>query len=187
MSINLDGLRAKIQSAHARIDSLVAGGALTGADKQSFTCNSGTATQMTAAWPIPANDAHVGTLYRLKSFGVGTYASGTSQWWRCNVFGSGQAQATFTSLPGTFMWDCETEVLIVTTGGSGTAFVKMRVGLSAASVGATPGLIYGMTGGVGGTTVTVDTTTPTTMFVECAIQVTCTIKSLGSSFERIGT
>lgn len=153
---------------------------------QSFTGNSGSATAVTAAWAVPASDANVGTVYRVRAFGVGTYSSGTVTWWQCKVFGNGQAQATYSSLPSAFLWEADAEVSIVTLGSSGTALVKCRVLVSASQAQANPNVIIGMTGGTGGTTVTVDTTAATTMSLICAGNGTFSIRGVTSTFERLG-
>jgi hypothetical protein len=153
---------------------------------QSFTCNSGASTAVTAAWSIPANDANVGTVYRVRAFGVGTYTSGNTNWWECQVFGSGQAKAQYPSFPATFLWEADAEVSVVTTGSSGTAFVKLSVLVSGNQAQANPSVIIGMTGGTGGTVVTVNTTSATTMSLICAVNGTCSITGITSTFERLG-
>lgn len=231
---NLDGLRAKLQNAHARIDSIVSaflplsGGELSGpvlfdgvsnpgtpasgkmylyantvgrmamedsggitygvkaarGNIQSFTSNSGTETGVSAAWQIPANSMGVGTFCKLTVYGVGTYSSGTVTWIQNHVFGGGQARAAYASLPGTFMWWGETTIICVTTGSTGTALVTTRFTVSAADVQANPSLILGFTGGVSGTTVTVDTTSATTMQMTSAGNGTFSLTGVFSTFER---
>jgi hypothetical protein len=152
------------------------------------TAGSGTPTAVTAAFGIPANDAAPGTVYRLRAWGVGTYSSGSTNWWECEVFGAGQAEALFTGLPSTFLWEAEAEIAIVTAGSSGTAYVKNTVKVSEAPGGgnATPSIVTGMTGGVAGTTIAVNTTTATTASFFCAMTGTASITGITATFERLG-
>ena len=150
------------------------------------TANSGTATAVTPLFTVPAGDATAGTTYRIKATGVGTYSSGNNTWWEIQAFGGNQAQAGYASLPGSFMWETEAVVSVVTAGATGTAYMCVRVCLSASGVGASPGLILGYTGGTGGTTVSIDTTSSTTIGLICAGNGTFSIKGITASLERIG-
>lgn len=141
---------------------------------------------LSAAFPIGANDANVGTCYRIRAFGVGSYSSGATNTFQVNIFGSNQAACNYSSLPGTFIWAAEWNCSIVTTGSSGTMYVCGKVEVSAAGANASPNVIVGFTGGTAGTTVSVNTTASTTIGVQANITGTATFSSKYATFERIG-
>jgi hypothetical protein len=149
------------------------------------TANSGSATAVTASFTIPANDAVAGTCYRLRAWGYGTYSSGSTNWWQTEAFGSGpQGEANFSSLPSVFQWESTADVIIVTTGSSGTAHFKTAVVLgNGANPAAAVGVNGNTTGGYGA--VSVNTTVSTTMAIYCAVNGTCSITGIASTFERI--
>jgi hypothetical protein len=93
------------------------------ADFTNFTVTAATATQCTKAWSIPANDAKVGTVYRLTLTGNGT--QGTTAQTLGFLFSNGDATATiasaFAPASGAFRWKVVMEIHVITTGASGTA------------------------------------------------------------------
>ena len=155
----------------------------------SLTANSGTATAVTNTFTIPANDAAAGTVYLLKAWGYGTYSSGTTQWWQLAVNGSTYGETLYSALPATFLWEAESELAIVTSGASGTAYLKTRVLVSETGTpaNASPNVVIGANGAATPSTITLATTSSFTLAIKCAMNGTSSIIGLVSYLQRIGT
>lgn len=95
-------------------------------DHTILTATAAANTAVTTAWPIPANDAQVGTVYRLKAGGYGNQGS-TAETLKAQLtfmgvnVGSDTLASTFMPISTQFLWRFEGEVTVVTTGSSGTA------------------------------------------------------------------
>lgn len=96
------------------------------ADISTFTVTATAATQCTTQWSIPANDANVGTVYRLTAMGLGTQGSTQqSLRFRINPGTSGpiSTPAGFVTASSIFSWRLQAEMLVTATGSAGNAMV----------------------------------------------------------------
>ncbi|SRR6266487_455401 len=118
-------------------------------DISSTTVTAATSSNLSAVFNIPANDANVGTCYRITCGGNGTQASGTTRDLTFGFYVAGSpvganvkiagASAATWGVSETFRWAVTAEITAVTLGVTGTLFGSMLGALSnttAASVGA---------------------------------------------------
>jgi hypothetical protein len=147
---------------------------------------------MTAAWPIPANDAQVATCYRLKTWGVVTNGTvGGNLGYQINGFGLNEALVQWAAATlGTSLnavWEAECNMVVVTTGSSGTArfYTKVTLTANSASITATSSL----TGfGMSSVAIAIDTTAATTFSLTAtwAAGNAPFVSGVASTFERLG-
>jgi hypothetical protein len=154
------------------------------ADNTPHTCSTAGFTQLSKAWTIPANDAQVGTLYRVTAWGDGQFGS-TLQQMSTNLSG-GNAQANTPTSAQTasanVFFRAEGSLLIGVTGSSGSGTFNLVVHTSS---GGSNG--YSALGD--STAVAYDTTISNTLglFTKWAATTGApTITCRGSLFERLG-
>ena len=162
------------------------GGAQT--DSTPITVTAAAITRITKAWPITANDAQVGTVYRLKAFGTGTQGS-TQQ----NLTTDGNTGHPSLIVAGTiigvsqgFSWESEAEMRVTATGSGGTADMKTAFKWQAAATGTTSNTWSGVQAS---TAVAFNTTIAQTSQIRMQWASTTgapTITCYGSTFERLG-
>lgn len=167
-------------------------------DTSQNTVTATSLTKITAVWPVNANDAQPGTVYRLSAAGRGTWGSTQQQLtFALSCFGqSGMAQFTvgavqfLASTP--FSWKLTCEVIIVSTGATG----QMRTSISGTlsvnnnTLLAGNGTVNATTGVTGETgTTTIDTTSNSNVTLQAQWSSTTgapTITGHYSVFERLG-
>jgi len=154
--------------------SIINASGLTGAipvtwvDTGTQTVTAASATALSATYTIPANDASVGTIYRLSAWGNGTWGStaqnlafgigfpGTS------IFGSNSAIGSgFSNVSLAFRWNCTLWVICLATGGSGSWHGSCRLEISQNPNAVVPGTAANNTAGAAcgpSSNVTQDTT-----------------------------
>jgi len=119
------------------------------ADFTHYTVTAASATQCSKAWSIPANDAQVGTTYRLTLAGNGTQGS-TAQglfFETSGGFAETPLAASFVGTSTAFFFKVVFEITVITTGSSGTCNVSGTAiaGGSEASVGFTQAAAFNTT------------------------------------------
>lgn len=151
-----------------RASGLTGGLPLTWADTGTQTVTAASATALSATYTIPANDANVGTVYRLTAWGNGTWGS-TAQnlafgigFPSTTVFGSNSAiGAGFSNISLAFRWNCTLWVMCLQTGGSGSWNGSCRLDISQNPNAVVPGTAANNTTGAAcgpSSNVTQDTT-----------------------------
>lgn len=168
---------------------------LTGGNGQTFSATTTGFSNLTAAWPIAANDPNAGTVYRVRTWGKGTQGS-TAQLFATQVavYGSNAASGwAATKIPANadFYWEAEATLIVITTGSGGTMLVKNGWSVSPttrAFDGTAPFAPFNFVG-ISATTQSCDTTASTTLSITGAWGAVTggpTISGMASSFERLG-
>jgi hypothetical protein len=109
-------------------------------DISTFVFTASTTTQCTNSWTIPANDASIGTTYRLTAMGLGTQGSSTTAL-KFNMKPAGAVQLAtqlgFIAVSAPFQWRLTGELVVTTTGSSGTAMgcMSLNVGNTQSTAG----------------------------------------------------
>lgn len=170
--LTLQQLNAKINALQDRIGQIVGGGngaivkaSWSSGNVNGFTVNSGGSGQLCTAWPIAANDASVGTTYRVRTYGIGTAISAQNFDIFANAFGNSEAETGWDSLPvANYSFMAEIVCCVVQTGASGSAWysvngVATKIGVRGDS---TTSVSFS---GQSSTAQTINTTVATTMFL----------------------
>ena len=166
------------------LDALVSGAQA--ADVTSFTVTGTGFSAITKSWTIPANDAQVGTVYRITMWGRGTQGS-TQQQLKMHGFGGNAQVTTTTGFVGAslgFGWRAVSELIITGTGAGGTGHATFQ--LTVGNGGATPNFFATASTATG---VTLDTTILNSFVPAAAWGSTTgspTVTCEGSYFERLG-
>lgn len=156
-----------------------------------------TDTQFSGPLPIPANDALVNTVYRIRLYGNGNQATTTGVNMTFGIHGFAQApeSGSRTGIAGgvgiaagaAFTFWVEGLISVKTLGAGGTATFMMVGAAGSNGRTATPNIpMQAISTG----TVSIDTTTATTMFLSCQLGSTTgspTITGVFSTLERLGT
>lgn len=163
-------------------------------DNSSTTVTAASQTRLSTAYVIAANDAQVGTVYRLIAFGSGTQATGTARTLsiRPNYAGGGgwnayTVPATLAAVGNTFRWHAEVVVTFPAIGATAKPILFMRGLIFDVTNGTTQTALSNEFDTTGGTTV--DTTSAWALQLECAWGSTTgspTISCLATVFERGG-
>lgn len=132
--ITLQTLNAKINALQDRLGQIVGGGngAIVKASWGSgningFTVNSGGNGALCTSWPIAANDANIGTVYRVRTYGIGTAVASQNFDIFANAFGNVEAETGWDSLPAAnYSFMAEIVCCVVTTGASGSAWYSVN-------------------------------------------------------------
>lgn len=152
--------------------------------------------QLSKSWPIPANNAIAGTIYRLSSGGSGVWASvACSLNFMLSAFGLNWAEIRVGSamlpLSSNFCWWHVSDIFVGTPGASGAVEVITKAGISVygANLSACGGSSGNSTAGLAGQ----NASTPANLSVAGTIELTAawataagTLTSFGSVLERIG-
>lgn len=162
------------------------------------TVTQASSTPLSAAFTVPANDANVGTAYRLIAWGTGTQGT-SNQTLTLSLFFGGSSRSSFTIGTGewtgttstAFRWKVELIALCATTGAGGTwSFCMSGYESATGNIFSSNGANNTMAGcDSTAANVTVDTTVSNSMLLEANWGATTggpTLTCRGQTFERIG-
>lgn len=164
----------------------------TQADVSSNTVTQATTNQLSGQFTVPANDANIGTCYRLTASGFGTWGSTQQQLTLIQILGGTNINqinigATTFAASDPVDWDLELRYIVVTTGSGGTCRALLRVAMNKNSAAvSTTNNVTGVRQAGG---VTFNTTVSRTFRVNALWAATTgapTITCDRTTFERIG-
>ena len=88
-------------------------------DTTSRTVTDPNTGQVSGSFTVPANDAQVGSVYKLRAWGTSTVTGAGNDTWTPHIFGVALTNATPSSLVITQPWIAETWLIITVAGAAG--------------------------------------------------------------------
>ncbi len=166
------------------------------ADANSHTVTAATQTALSSVYNIPANEAQVGTVYRITASGFGTWASSGPQTLNLGASLTGvqtggnlTLAAALFPLSDAIRWEAEARVICVSTGSGGTWINALRGTINHfGTILATPNAFSWAVSNTG--TLVASTLTVQTLSVDAAWGATTgapTITCTSTVFEKLGS